>query len=314
MKTTILLVLCLFPPLTAFADSSKGLSHKFPQGYVLDKIKGTVMVIPSGSSTPEPAEADQTVQAGDEIITKADSEVSLTLNENTMVKLSPGSDLKVSDLSRKDSQGFASRLKLAAGSVLALVEKLSKSHSLFEIESGGVVCGVRGTAFEVQKEGSTVQTSTFEGEVQMKKGGQVQSVPANKHSDFVVDRGQFLLQRTLNERERTRYENWRQYSALVSRREKERQDALKAFNSLPSSEQDQLWDGLQKVRDRDRFKILRRMMREKNHGDRLKVIDLSLQARAGARQSREDTMRKAQEQREKGLKALREKRKEKNNP
>ncbi|HUO56936.1 MAG TPA: FecR family protein [bacterium] len=309
MRRIVLIALALLLPLSAMAETSRDFSRKLPAGYVLDKVKGTVLVLPSGSAVTETAEEDQTVQPGDEVITKDDSEVSLTLNDQTMVKLSADSEVKVSDLTRKESNGFVSRLRLAAGSVLALVEKLQATHSVFEIESGGVVCGVRGTAFEVQKDSGLVQTSTFEGEVQMKKDGQTQAVSADHHSDFALDKGRFLRQRLLSEREKARYGNWRRYSELAARREKERQEALKAFNSLPSSEQDQLWSGLRKVRDRDQFKILRRMMREKNHQDRLRVMDNALQARVSAQREREETMRKAREEREKSLKILREKRK-----
>lgn len=291
-------------PLGARGDNT---SYEFPIGYTLDQITGTVLVLPKGAAKPEKAEEDQTVQVGDEIITQANSQVSLTLDENTMLQVSADSYLVVGDLSRKNQTSFVSRLKLAAGRVLSQVEKLGSSHSVFEIEAGGVVCGVRGTAFEVAKQGESVQTNTFEGTVEMSKDQMSQKVTAGKHSEFALDQGLFTIQRVVSAREEARYENWKKYRDLMAQRERERKDALKAFHALPVPEKSQLWQELQKIRDIDRFKVLRRMMREKNLKDRLKVIDDASHARADALKGREDTARRAQEERERNLKALKKK-------
>src|SRR5579859_2191186 len=168
-------------------SSPPSILQKLPPHYVLDKIKGTVLVLSKGSGKPEPAQEEEMVQEGDEVITEADSEASLTLNEITMFQVSSNSRVKVEELNRKNPVNFITRLKLASGSLLAQVEKLLKTKSVFEVEAGGVICGVRGTAFEVQNDGSAVDTSTFEGEVEMKKGGAVERVPFDHHSSFSRD-------------------------------------------------------------------------------------------------------------------------------
>jgi hypothetical protein len=303
---TALLVGLPFLSKPAGADdlTSKSVALQLPTGYVLDQIQGKVLVLPRGASKPMEAQNDQTVQTGDEITTSAGSEASLAFNGSAMIQLSGESDLVVGELARPSAEGFISRLKLVAGQILAQVEKIGKSHSTFEIESGGVVCGVRGTAFEVQKEGPLVQTSTYEGVVEMDKEKLSQKVPAGEHSEFATDKNQFLLQRILNERERERYRNWQRYRELITQRQKEREEALKSFDGLPETEKGQLWQRLQQVRDIDRFRILRRMMREKNLHDRLQVVDKAVQAREDLLNKKEETEKKAQEQRELNLKTL----------
>lgn len=281
--------------------------YSLPPQYVLDQIKGTVLVKAKDSAKPEPAEEEQTVQAGDEIITQAGSEATLTLNQTTMFHLSENTDLQVSDLDSAQPGSFITHLKLAAGRILAQVEKLTQSHSVFEIESGGVICGVRGTAFEVQKDGSLVQANTFEGTVVMSKGGLSQQVKAGRHSEFASDRGAFLEQRAVNDREKARFQNWQRFQQLSSRRQKERQEAVKAFNRLPDTEKKLLWEKLQQVKGKDRLNTIRRMMREKNSQDRLKVIEESSQNRQKAMNEREETIQKAAKEREKELKARKKK-------
>lgn len=296
-----------FLPLKAVkADDA---APQLPTGYVLDQVKGTVLIIPKGESKSVTAQDDQTVQTGDEVITSKDSEASLTFNGAAMIQLSAGSDLKVGDLTQPSNKGFLSRLKLLAGQVMAQVQKMGSSHSVFEIEAGGVVCGVRGTAFEVQKNGASVDTDTYEGVVEMDKGGQSQKVAAGRHSEFDTDQGLFRLQRLLNDREKARYENWQKYRNLVTQRQKEREAALKAFNSLPKNDKAELWQKLQQAGDRDRFRILRTMMREKNQKDRLQVIDHALQARTNNLNEINGTEKKAQEAREQELKRLKKKKK-----
>ncbi len=65
------------------------------------------------------------------------------------------------------------QFKLLMGQLLALVKPLLSSHSTFEIESGGVVCGVRGTRYQVKYEPSThtVYLQVMEGTVYADSNG-----------------------------------------------------------------------------------------------------------------------------------------------
>ena len=74
--------------------------------YVMEDLKGKVSIIPAGSTQAEPAEEDETIEEGDEVVTDKASQASLALNELTMVHLSENSRLKISSLSANDSKGF----------------------------------------------------------------------------------------------------------------------------------------------------------------------------------------------------------------
>src|SRR5262249_29614757 len=142
-------------------------------------------VMEDGAKIWDKAEEGQVLDAGDEIKVGDGSEASLTLQNDTTVHLAAGTDLKVQQIQANETQGFLSRLALLAGNVLADVKKhLEESHSTFEIESNGVVCGVRGTAFEVSANGADAQVFTHEGLVEVGAGTERHPVEAGKFSSF----------------------------------------------------------------------------------------------------------------------------------
>lgn len=275
--------------------------QKLPQGYILDKVKGTVLVIPKGASKAVTAQEEQSLQEGDEIITKGSSEATLALNETTMFQITADSDLKVDHLALKPAGGFLSRLKLVAGKVFSQVERLGMANSTFEVEAGGTVCGVRGTAFETQKDGSLVQTNTFEGVVEMRKGDKAQQVAANYHAAFAGDKGVFLQQRVLTEREKARYQNWQRYSLLVTKSEHEREEDLKAFDSLPSDEKSDLWEKVQREPAGTRLKLLRQMLRERELQHRDQVSGQGVEDKDAAVKEREKARLERIQERQKSL-------------
>lgn len=297
-----LLAALLAAPLSASSGKTSKITQKLPPQYVLEKLKGTVLILSKGKKTPEPAKEDQTVQAGDTVITRGYSEVSLTLNSDTMFHLSEDSEVVVSELSRKSSTRFVSRLKLAAGKILAQVQKLKQSRSVFEVESGGVLCGVRGTVFEVEKDRSAVSTSTFEGVVEMKKGKLSEKVPADRHAAYAGDKGVFTDQRVLSEREKARYENWKQMSDLVVQRQAERETALRAFDVLPQAKQDAMLKKLEEFDSKDRLRALRQMLREKEVMERDNAEGKASDEKGSALKEREEAERKAEEDRKSRLK------------
>ncbi len=190
--------------------------------YSIEDIKGTALIMPFDSTVPETAEEGESVEAGDSVITKDNSEMTLALNNNTLVHIGANSQVKVADLTPNTTHGFTSRLELLLGNVLSEVEKLNESKSSFEIDAGGVVCGVRGTGFEVQKQDDNVVTNTFHGIVEMKKNGQVQKVTANQHSTFSLKKSGFLPQRSLNLSEKKHYQTWSRIKTIVQQKRQNR--------------------------------------------------------------------------------------------
>jgi hypothetical protein len=232
-----------------------------PLEYVLEDLKGTVLIRESGETATRPADEEEMVGEGDEIITKAGSEASLTLDENTMFHLSENSDVKVDELKPNTSNGFISRLLLAGGRLLSEVEKLGDGHSTFEVESGGVVCGVRGTAFEVFNQGGAVHTLTYHGTVEMRKGDLVQSVVAGHHSAFLVRKGVFQRPRPLKANEQQHYQNWLRKKAVVRQKQAQRLEAVRSLSNLPPEQRNRVMESLKGAKPRDRMRLMHQMLK-----------------------------------------------------
>jgi len=196
--------------------------------YSIEDIKGTALIIPAGSTIPETAEEGEAVETGDNLLTKEDSEITLALNDNTLIHIPADSQIRVVDLSPNTIHGFSSRIELILGNILSEVEKLNESKSSFEIEAGGVVCGVRGTAFEVQNRDGNVSTSTYHGVVVMKKGAHIQTVRTNDHSTFSLKQTHFLPQRSLTLAEKKRYKVWQKTKTAVQQKR-----AIRMNNGVP---------------------------------------------------------------------------------
>jgi hypothetical protein len=136
------------------------------------------------------------------------------LQSDTSVQVGPNSDIKIDQIADNHQGGFFSKLKITAGRLLADVRKhLDESQSTFEVEANGVVCGVRGTAFEVNAQGDEIQTLTHEGTVDVKTARQDNLVQAGNAYSF--RRGRFVGQRLLDQDEMSRFGKWRAYRAQV---------------------------------------------------------------------------------------------------
>ncbi len=229
--------------------------------WVLEDISGTVMIQSVGEATPDPAVEEQTLQAGDEIITQAGAEATLTLDETTMFHIPENSDVKVDQLERNDTGGFLSRLGLAAGKVLCEVEKLSESNSTFEVESGGVVCGVRGTCFEVDKNDSDLQASTYEDVVEVQKDNDTQTVGAGEHGGYSFSQGAFQPKRPLTLDEKAAYENWKSQAALVRAKAHARLELLRSLDQLPPDQKQNILQGPNEAQGRDRQRMILQSLR-----------------------------------------------------
>jgi ferric-dicitrate binding protein FerR (iron transport regulator) len=120
--------------------------------------------------------------------------------------------------------GCGGRLKLLGGRILAQVQKLNESRSTFEVEAGGVVCGVRGTAFEVDLRGDDLETRTQEGEVEVTSGGKTESVRAG--NAFAYRRGLLRMRRRLDRAEINRFTEFKKIRTLL------REKRLKRLHNL----------------------------------------------------------------------------------
>jgi len=202
-------------PLDGISQTDSSNIGTEPPEYVVEDIHGSnVRVLEEGETQWEPAVEGQLVDSGDEIKVGDACEATLMLENETSVHLSENSDMKVEKIAPNKTGGFFSRLQVLAGLMLADVKKnLQDSHSAFEVESNGVVCGVRGTAFEVSSQGDNSQVSTHEGKVEVASAGETHMVTAGNASSF--KRGKFQLLRRLDRFEIQRFQKWRVFRQEV---------------------------------------------------------------------------------------------------
>jgi hypothetical protein len=229
--TTNRLPLCVLVLVFGLSASPAAAADKPANGgqapqYTLEEISGDVIVIPSGENQWKTAEEGDSVRTGDEVRVGPAGEAVLFLNEDTVIHLSEDTSLKVDRLVSNDSDGFLNRLKLLAGRVISEVKNLSKTRSSFEVESGGVICGVRGTAFEVARYGDQVETATYEGEVEVKTGDTLERVKAGYRLGFRKNR--VHLRRKLDRMEKDRFDRWVKHRKNLRDRYIKRLKALKA--------------------------------------------------------------------------------------
>lgn len=202
-------------PLKAYSQTdNSGVSTVNPVEYVLEDIQGNVQVLEGGAKDWETGVEGQVLESGDEVKTGYNSQATLMMESDTSAHLSANTDMKVDQIVANDTGGFFSRLQVFAGNLLADVKKhLEESHSTFEVEANGVVCGVRGTAFDVTSHEGTAQVATYEGSVGVGNGTESHVVDAGNFSEF--QKGKFRLQRRLDRREFQRFEKWRAFRKIV---------------------------------------------------------------------------------------------------
>jgi len=145
--------LVLSPLRLSAADSVKN------QG-LFTSVNGQVS-IKSTSGTTREAKKDSTVKEGEKISAGADASATLKLFDGSELKVSPKTDFRLSKIQKNDDGGKVLKFKLFFGKLLAKVQKLTTKKSAFEIEGGGVICGVRGTEYSMQYNANTGKVDIF---------------------------------------------------------------------------------------------------------------------------------------------------------
>ncbi len=216
----------VFPTLGTAQTSSSAAASPEPAEYVIEDIQGNVQVLEAGSKDWETAQEGQVVESGDEVKAGDNSEATLMMESETSVHLAADTDVKVDQIQANDTGGFLSHLEVFAGNILADVKKhLEASHSTFEVESSGVICGVRGTAFEVTAQDGTAQVATHEGAVEVGNGTESHMVNAGNFSEF--QSGKFHLARQLNRQEMDRFAKWREFRKRVFQKRRQRLEDIR---------------------------------------------------------------------------------------
>jgi len=137
-----------------------------PNQGIFTSVTGKVTVKTKKGHKTKKAQKDLTVSEGDRVIANDDAKATIRLFDGSSLEISPKTEFVLSKLQKPTEQDKTIKFKLIVGELLAAVEKLTTSKSSFEIEAGGVVCGVRGTKFSMNCDGKhnpQVQLHVFEG-------------------------------------------------------------------------------------------------------------------------------------------------------
>lgn len=200
-----------------------------PLQYSVEDLQGHASLI-KADGTLEDVKEGTPVGPGEQIQLDSDAQAVLMLNEETSVQLGPGTRLWVSQLEITPQNGFFSRLKLLGGRILSQVQKLGVSRSTFEVEAGGVVCGVRGTLFEVELQGEDLEARTQEGEVVVASNGKDESVKAGRA--LAYRRGLLRMRRRLDRVETDRFLKWKTFRMSIREKRLKRLHGIKSRQNL----------------------------------------------------------------------------------
>jgi hypothetical protein len=157
----------------------------FSQNAVFLSVSGKVTVV-DAKGTVRAGEKDSEAFPGETIKVADNSGAILRFFDGSIVELKSKTQFMIAALEHPMGTQKELNFTLVSGWVTAKVQKLLTSSSLFEIEAGGVVCGVRGTEFLVAYEPSLekVGLKVMEGTVYAKTGGQTHLLKAGEEIEF----------------------------------------------------------------------------------------------------------------------------------
>ncbi|MGH7738976.1 MAG: FecR family protein, partial [bacterium] len=112
-------------------------------------VKGTVTIKSQVGHHNRLAKVGSTVHQGQRVVTNKTSSAVLQFFDGSQLTIRPGTDFWLSKLLKPAKHEKILQFKLLAGYLFAKVTKLASANSSFEINAGGVVCGVRGTEFSM---------------------------------------------------------------------------------------------------------------------------------------------------------------------
>jgi hypothetical protein len=149
-------------------------------------VTGKVQVKGPKTKKARLAEKGATVAQGDRIITGPSDQAVLKAFDGSELRVSPNTDFTVEKLEQTGQKDKTLQFKLAVGKLWAKVTKLFSSSSSFEIEAGGVVCGVRGTEYSMFYDPATgkVDVVVYDGTVWTTSNGQTQEFHGGQGGTF----------------------------------------------------------------------------------------------------------------------------------
>jgi hypothetical protein len=120
-------------------------------------IEGQAEVLHSGAGTWSLLREDDPVALGDQLRTRQDSKLRVTLREDSVLTLAPASQLTITE--QVVAPAAASRFQLLLGTIKAAVtERYSEPNARFEVATPTAIAGVRGTSFLASYDPSQEET------------------------------------------------------------------------------------------------------------------------------------------------------------
>ncbi len=141
--------------------------------------------------------AGDMVLTGDLIETNADGKVDLAFSDGAMVRINPGSRLKIEELKSDDKSNFTVSLYLQKGESTSLVRRITARDS-YRVVTPTAIAGVRGTSFSIETDGQNTRIVLMEGRVEA-SAGSAQSVILEEKDTVSIPAGASSLEVTRDE-------------------------------------------------------------------------------------------------------------------
>ncbi len=185
MTKILLLSLILFIPAGFLKASTEA---------IFTSVTGKVEIKGEKGHKTRLVHKDATVLEGQSIVTGADAKATLQTFDGSEIQISSNTEFRLEKLQQLGTQDKIIQFKLAVGKLFASVNKLFSSRSSFEIEAGGVVCGVRGTKYSVFTDPSTgkVDVVVTEGTVWTTADGQTHEFHGGQEGIYLNGNWTFL--------------------------------------------------------------------------------------------------------------------------
>jgi hypothetical protein len=146
MKLTFYLTFLLLFPATQLGAVTEA---------IFTSVTGNIEIRGHKGHIPRTAHKDTTVLEGERIVAGRTASATLRTFDGSEIQISPNTDVWLEKLQKPNSNDKIIQFKMEIGQVLAKVKHLFSAKSSFEISAGGVICGVRGTQYQVRYEPST---------------------------------------------------------------------------------------------------------------------------------------------------------------
>jgi hypothetical protein len=162
-----------------------GAQWPLTQNAVFTSVEGKVTVT-DNKGMERIGQKDSEAYPGETVMVAGDSRAGLSFFDGSVVELRPNTRFRIVSLKHPNDRQKELRFSLMTGWVLAKVRKLTTTSSLFEVEAGGVICGVRGTQFSVgyEPDRELVELKVLEGAVYAKTDGMTHFLDAGDQMKF----------------------------------------------------------------------------------------------------------------------------------